>query len=353
MTAYVSLPPECLRPQDKPVGVHSGLLGIAIDPDYNSNNFLYLAVTLHNTRNSEETAYTNHAVLRVKYYPATMTLAPITEADILVEDTTRPFSGRNHSSGGRMLFLPDGTLLFTVGYNHSPLVSQNMNSFGGKIIRMFPDGRPVCGGDLGAVISNPFCSDNFDGVNPAPRDYIYSLGHKNNQGLVMVRDQVFASEHGEVGGDEINIITRGGNFGFPYFCSGGCVSYDNRKSFGDVYNVPPGTLEQTNINDYIRPVIVWNNRGKAIAPSGIAFYPFDGKYKDSLFVAGLRSRTLFRFSVDANFNLKLRSSIAYGMPFRDIAVADDGAMYVITYFANSSALYRVRRHHCRSLSIRR
>ena len=101
-----SLPPSCQLPQDYPISDNVGLLGIAIDPDYNANNFIYLAVTLHNTNNSNDTAYSNHAILRVQYNPTNMNLAPITEANIIVEDTNRPFSGSNRSSGGRMLFCP-------------------------------------------------------------------------------------------------------------------------------------------------------------------------------------------------------------------------------------------------------
>ena len=340
---------ECMRSQDDSVAVrNTGLLGIAVDPDYRANNFIYLGITLHNTNNGSDTAYSNHAVLRVTYNPATMTVAPITEEDILVEDTMRPLTGLNRSPGGRLLFLPDGTLLFTVGYAHTYTVSQSMDSFGGKTVRMFPDGRPVCGDALGTVAPNPFCGDPFDSANPEPHDYIYTFGHKNNQGLIMVHDLVFASEHGESGGDEINIITSGDNYGFPYFCSGGCISYLERQPFGNANNASPGTLSSQNINNYIRPATVWNTRGNSIAPSGIAFYPFRGTYKDNLLVTSLRAKTLFRFSVDDNYNLKLQSPVAWRVRFRDVVVANDGDIYVLANnvrdgdTAGRSALYKIR-----------
>ena len=157
----------------------------------------------------------------------------------------------------------------------------------------------------------------------------------------MVRGQVFASEHGEIGGDEINTITSGANFGFPYFCSGGCLSYENAKPLGDVYKLPPEELEIKSINSYIRPLAIWNTEGTPIEPSGIVFYPFNRAYKDNLIVAGLKSKTLFRFLVDDNLNLKLQSPIMQGLHFRDVAVDNKGFLYILANLPASSVLYKV------------
>ena len=308
---------------------HSGLLGIAVDPDYISNNFLYLAAMLSDSNHQKSG---NHSILKFTYNPDKKLIqTPLLVENIIFEENSiDPLSSL--STGGRLLFLPDRTLLFSIGYRHNTSSPQNLETFGGKIIRMKTDGSPVSDRDKN-LKSNPFFGQGIRDYNDKykVRDYIYSLGHKNNQGLAIDPDshRIYASEHGEKGGDEINLIIAGNNYGFPYFCSAGGAAYGGKEGelYGDTYPMPKGM----NVNNFTRPLFIWTITGLSIAPSGMDFYHHEGPFKNSLLVATLigKMRGVHRIVLDNNGNPYYQGTIIKGMRFRDVKVADDGAIYAL------------------------
>src|SRR3989338_3683184 len=157
----------------------SGLLGIAIDPEFENNNFIYVYYTYENGN-------------RVSRF----VLNEVLENETVLIDNipSAPFH-----DGGRIKFGPDGKLYITTGDATEPSSSQNINSVAGKILRINKDGS--------VPVDNPF------------GNYVYSYGHRNSQGLAWNNGLLYSSEHGPSRNDEINVIVKGGNYSWPKECT--------------------------------------------------------------------------------------------------------------------------------------
>jgi quinoprotein glucose dehydrogenase len=212
-------------------------------------------------------------------------------------------AGRNHN-GGRIAFGPDGMLYITTGETFNADLAQDLNSLGGKILKITPDG-------------------DIPQDNPFKGSPIYSYGHRNPQGLAWNQDtgDLFESEHGPsgeyllLGNDEINVISKGGNYGWP------------------------DTVGAPGKKPYIDPFIVWK---KTTPPSGITFYKSDKliKFKGDLFVATLGSEALIRVRLihEDNKYKALRierwfiddnKNSRFGR-IRDVVEGPDGFLYFLT-----------------------
>ncbi|HLC86964.1 MAG TPA: PQQ-dependent sugar dehydrogenase [Candidatus Nanoarchaeia archaeon] len=158
----------------------SGLLGIAVDPEFEDNNFIYLYYT-HDDGNRVSRFILNEKL----------------EDEVILLDNIP--NARFHD-GGRIKFGPDGKLYITTGDATIPSASQNINSLAGKILRINKDGS--------VPEDNPF------------ENYVYSYGHRNPQGIVWhpITNELYSSEHGPTRNDEINKIIKGGNYGWPTEC---------------------------------------------------------------------------------------------------------------------------------------
>jgi glucose/arabinose dehydrogenase len=212
-------------------------------------------------------------------------------------------------TGGRMVFGADGNLFLTIGdRSDSPPwdVAQRTDTHLGKVLRITPDGAPPS--------DNPFVGK--PGVLPE----IWASGSRNAEGLALDprSGRLWAHEHGPRGGDELNIIEKGANYGWPLTVHG--IDYPG-KPIGE------GITHKDGLTD---PVYYWD---PVIAPSGLAFYTgaLFPDWKDSLFVGGLRSLSLVRLKILDNkvveeepLLTELRSRI------RDVRVGPDGAVYVLT-----------------------
>ncbi|MGB9936803.1 MAG: PQQ-dependent sugar dehydrogenase [Methanobacterium sp.] len=186
----------------------SGLLGIAVDPEFNTNKFVYIYYTAQNGN-------------RVSKF----TLNEKLENETLIIDNIP--SAQIHD-GGRIKFGPDGKLYVTTGDATNRPEAQNINSLSGKILRLNKDGS--------IPSDNPF------------GNYVYSYGHRNPQGITWnpLTKEMYSSEHGQSRYDEINTIIKGGNYGWP--------NYQGNDS-------PQG---------YQKPLIFYTDF--TLAPSGIAYY---------------------------------------------------------------------------------
>lgn len=244
----------------------SGLLGIAIDPEFDKNNFVYLY-------------YTTDTSNRVSRFTLGEELG---DEFILIDDIP---SARFHD-GGRIRFGPDGLLYVTTGDATVPSSSQDINSLAGKILRMNKNG-------------------SIPGDNPFG-NYIYSYGHRNSQGIDWIGEKLYSAEHGPSKNDEINIVVKGGNYGWPKECD-----------------------EE---GEHIDPIICYSEF--TIAPSGIA------AYNNNLYVAGLRGTQLRKIVLDDEKILEEEVLINYLGRIREV-VYYNGDLYISTSNRDGRGLPRV------------
>ena len=210
--------------------------------------------------------------------------------------------------GGRILF-KDGNLYISTGERSDletrPL-AQDLKSGLGKIIRITTDGRPAAG--------NPFLGN----ANAIPE--IYSYGHRNVQGIAFhpATGDLWENEFGPRGGDEVNLISPGKNYGWPVITYG--IEYQGGK-IGDAIQQKPG-MEQ--------PVYYWD---PVISPSGMTFYNADimSEWKNNLFLACLSGKHICRLVIENNKVTGEERLLAdEGQRFRDITQGKDGALYAVT-----------------------
>jgi glucose/arabinose dehydrogenase len=218
-------------------------------------------------------------------------------------------------TGGRMVMAKDGTIFMTLGdRSDSPPwdVAQRLDNHLGKVIHITQDGAPAP--------DNPFL--NKPGVLPE----IWAYGLRSAEGLAFdpKTGKLWLNEHGPRGGDELNIIERGKNYGWPVIANG--IDYSG-KPIGD------GIMHKEGMVD---PVYYWD---PVIAPSGLAFYTGNlfPQWKGSMFVGGLRAKMLDRLEIK---NDKVVAEepllLEIGMRIRDVRVGPDGAVYVLTDSGTSS-----------------
>lgn len=235
-------------------------------------------------------------------------------------------SGGQHF-GSRILFLPDNTLLMSIGDGgNTPQRignmlardhAQSLASHTGKILHLTDTGEPVGKGA-------------FAGKDNA-RPEIYSYGHRNVQGLA--RDpksgRVYANEHGSRGGDEINVIEAGKNYGWPL--QSYTLDYGTREPIG--MKVVPGTVQ---------PIVVWT---PSPAPSGLAFYTGKAfpQWQGSLFSGSLAGQDVRRVQLDAQGKVTAQELLPVGKRVRDVRQGPDGQLYVLTDEAKGSLLRIVPR----------
>jgi glucose/arabinose dehydrogenase len=221
-------------------------------------------------------------------------------------------SGGQHF-GSRLLWLPDGTLLMSVADGGNPPLrvkdrlareqAQNLATHQGSILRLTEEGKPAPGNPLAAKGALP---------------EIWSYGHRNVQGLALdpVSGRVWATEHGPYGGDELNLVVAGGNYGWPL------------QSYGADYKThePVGKHE---VAGMLNPSVAWV---PSPAPSGLAVYTGDkiAAWRGSIFSGGLAARDIRRIAVGANGKVTGQDRLAIGARVRDVRQGPDGYLYALT-----------------------
>lgn len=283
-----------------------GLLGITLDPDFEQNRMVYWAF-------SESLADGNLTSVAKGKLSADETKI---EGARVIYRATPAYDGTLHY-GGRILFDNEGNLILSTG-ERSDMVTrpqaQQLDSSLGKIIRITKEGEPVEG--------NPFIGQ--EGAKPE----IYSYGHRNVQGLAFHPEtgDLWENEFGPRGGDELNRIEAGENYGWPVITYG--IEYGG-EIVGEGISQKEG-LEQ--------PVYYWD---PSISPSGMTFYSSDSipEWKNNLFIGGLSGMHIARLVIEGNkVTGEERLLESEKQRFRDIVQGKDGALYAVT---DQGRLYRV------------
>ncbi|MDT7728554.1 MAG: hypothetical protein QOI21_5130 [Actinomycetota bacterium] len=217
-------------------GGEGGLLGLEIGPDFASDHWLY----------AYHTASEGNRVIRIKYENGALVQSSY---QILIQGIAK----NRYHNGGRLRFGPDGKLYATVGDAQNGANAQNSGSLNGKILRINPDGT--------IPADNPF------------GNAVWSMGHRNPQGLDFdSKGRLWAAEFGDNSFDEVNLIQKGGNFGWPN-CEG----------------------NQGTCGGYIAPKMTWPT--SQASPSGLTII------NDYLFVATTVGQRVYRMQIDAGSNL--------------------------------------------------
>jgi glucose/arabinose dehydrogenase len=281
-----------------------GLFDVLPAPDFASSGWLYLSYA-HAGEHGNTTR-----LARGRLVGGTL-------LDVEVLFSALPERATAVHFGGRMAWLADGSLLLGLGdgFDYRER-AQALDDHLGSIVRLRADG--------GVPADNPFATS--DDALPE----IYSYGHRNVQGMVVVADaagdeRVYAHEHGPRGGDELNLILPGANYGWPLATSG--LDYSGARI--SPFDHRPDT-EQA--------LLQWT---PSIAPAGMAWYD-DARHpiwQGSLFVAALAERSLRRVRLHADGRIEQeRIALDLDERLRDVRVGPDGALYLLTDSAEGRLL---------------
>ena len=292
-------------PKVNPSG-QGGLLGIRVDPAFETNRMVYWVF-------SEPSAEGNlTAVAKGKLSGDEKKIDGAT----VIYRATPAYKGNLHY-GGRVLVANDGNLLISTGERSDKVTrpqAQSLNSGLGKVIRITKEGKPAPG--------NPFAGQA--GVRPE----LYSYGHRNVQSLAIdpVTGDLWEAEFGPRGGDELNHITPGKNYGWPTITYG--IEYSGEK-------VGEGIQQK---EGFEQPAYYWD---PVVSPSGMTFYTGDAipEWKNNLFIGSLSGMHLLRLVIkDGKVVGEERLLATDYQRFRDVTQGKDGALYTIT---DQGRLYRV------------
>lgn len=290
-------------PDVLPLG-QGGLLDVALHPNFAKNRWVYL------TYSAGERKANRTSLARGRLNEE---LTALTDLKTLFQ-VAQAKSGGQHF-GSRLLWLDDGTLLMSIGDGGNPPVmldgrfirenAQDLSSHLGKILRLDENGWPL--------EDNPFTADH----DPKTRSAIWTYGHRNIQGMAIHPETraVWATEHGARGGDELNLIGRGRNYGWPK------ATY-SMEYFG------PRISDRTKLEGAVDPAVVWT---PCIAPSGLTFYTgpeFPG-WQGDLLAGGLVLRQIRRIDFEKGKIVGQRT-LQFEDRIRWVGQGPDGGIYVLT-----------------------
>ncbi len=277
-----------------------GLLGIALDPKFATNNLIYWSYSEPKPDGSNNTA-----VARGKLV---LTGAPHLENVQVIFHQTPSLRSTLHF-GSRLVFARDGTLFITMGdrsITEGRMQAQRLDGLLGKVARINPDGS--------IPKDNPLVG------KPGVRPEIWSIGHRNIQGAALNPNtgELWTIEHGTRGGDELNIARKGKDYGWPTIAYG--IEY-----FGGT--ITGGIQAKTGME---QPIYYWD---PVIAPGGMTFYTGNlfPAWRNSLFIGGMGSTHLCRLTIQGDKVVGEERLLAdMRQRLRDVVQGPDGALYIAT-----------------------
>ena len=263
----------------------SGLLGMAFHPQFRDTPVVFLSYTYKG-----ESGNVTGRISRFELHNARLV-----RETILLED----IPGSNIHNGSRLVITPDHKLLATTGDAAQPSDAQDKTRLSGKVLRMNLDG-------------------SIPDDNPFTASYVYSYGHRNPQGMIILPDStIISSEHGPTTDDEVNVIRPGANYGWPQVR--GYCNLNSERSFCDQ-------------NDVVEPMIAWT---PTVATSGIDYYDHQAipGWQGKLLMLTLKQMDLRAMTMDADRDSITDENILFDQEFgrlRDLAVGPDGSLYIST-----------------------
>ncbi len=281
-----------------------GFFDITLDPAFADNGLVYLAYA-DGSRRANRTAI----------FRARLDGDRLRDGSVIFR--AEPDKSGVHHYGGRLAFLDDGTLLLTTGEGYSRKdEAQSVDGHFGKVVRINSDGS--------APADNPFADRGGSAAK------VLSYGHRNPQGLAVDPEtgRIWLHEHGPRGGDEVNVVEAGKNYGWPAITYG--VDYSGAI-------ISPHTA----MDGMEQPQKYWD---PSIAPSGLTLYTGDAfpEWRGSLFVGALKNQDVRRLTVsDGDVVAEEILFAEIGERIRDVRTGPDGFLYVLTESRNGR-LIRVR-----------
>ncbi|KPP99681.1 MAG: glucose/sorbosone dehydrogenase family protein [Bacteroidetes bacterium HLUCCA01] len=279
-----------------------GLLDVVVHPDYEDNGWIYLS---YSARTADGQGYVE--VMRARLDAEGSTL---TDQEILFQE--EPASNARHHFGNRIVFDNNGYMFFTIGDRGVMNTAQQLDHYGGKVYRLHDDGR--------IPEDNPFVG------NDEAFDEIFTYGNRNPQGMILhpKTGELWSHEHGPRGGDELNIMRAGLNYGWPEITYG--INYNGTIITEDTARVG---MEQ--------PLHYWT---PSIGPSGMAYITGDRypEWEDNLFIGSLSFQYLHRSALDGERVVHEERLFEAIGRVRDVRQAPDGYIYFST---DNGSVYRI------------
>jgi len=304
----------------------NGMLGVFVSPHYAADHTIYLTYV-------EPGDYGGGLVLARAKLHANALSARLGDLDVLWRQMPK---GKGGQEGGQVAFSPDGQYLFlSVGDRQRFTPAQDPNQPEGKILRLTLDGKPAPGnpnfGKTGAatipLIDPPSDTEaaktakvvstyTFPGANLTPAE-TWTSGHRTPYGLAFSpTGELWEAEHGPHGGDELNLIEKGKNYGWPLVC------------YGQNYNGVPIPSPDTR-PDLTKPVIYW---APVVAPGNLMFYHGTQtfpQWNGNGFISGLSTKSLNRIIFDGHGGAKTAERWDVGQRIRDVEEAPDGSLWML------------------------
>ncbi len=277
-----------------------GLLDVVIHPEFEENRLVYLSYAASGERPGQYATHVGRGRLDIGG-------TSLTEFEVLLIAT--PFAGTDAHFGSRLVFDEQNLLYITSGDRRERDSAQDLTSLHGKTLRIHDDGA--------IPEDNPFVG--AEDAHPA----IYSYGHRNAQGMAIHPEtgDIWQNEHGEFAGDEINVLEKGGNFGWPIATYG--REYSDQSEIG----VFPPEHDET-----VEPVYYWVE-DDGLPPSGMTFYQGEAfeNWRGNLFIGAIRDQYIVRFVVNGRELFKEERLLENrGWRIRDVRVSPvDGFLYVL------------------------
>ena len=303
---FIKIPMEGLPPVF--TGGQGGLLDIAVHPADKTNPRIYLTLSTGTGEANRTTLV--QGVFDGKRVHGIKTIFKV-----------QPDKSGGQHFGSRLLWLPDQTLLMSIGDGGNPPQrigdrlareqAQNLGAHQGKVLHLDAGGKAAAGNTLAS--------------QPGALPEVWSYGHRNIQGMVRAPDgRVFVTEHGPRGGDELNLVAPGQNYGWPL------------QSYGADYRTGEPVGQKT-VAGMAAPLVAWV---PSPGPSGLAWYTGSAfpQWKGSLFSGGLASMDVRRIVFDRAGKVVGQESLAIGKRVRDVRQGPDGQLYLLTDEDNGQLL---------------
>lgn len=268
-----------------------GMLDVEVHPDFINNSFIYLTYS----DISDNKFHTS--LIRAK-----LVNNQLVDSEVIFRPKEQFFTKKTHHYGSRIVFDDDGFIYFSIGDRGDRDLAQNLDMPNGKMYRIYDDGT--------IPIDNPFY------YTKGAIKSIWSYGHRNAQGMAIhpLTRQIWEAEHGPRGGDEVNIILKGHNYGWPVI------------TYGKNYS---GTIisRLTHKEGMDQPIFHWT---PSIAVCGIAFYDGDQfpEWKNNLLATSLKFERLHRVELDGLNMVKDEIIFEAGSRVRDVEIGPNGMIYV-------------------------